>query len=190
MRLPAQTHAGRGAREDDVAGQQRQDRRELVDQGGHGEDQVAGAALLDLFTIDGATEFEIVGIVELVRGDQPGTDRGEAGKGLAQAELRCGAGQLGDPFGDVLADGETGDVVPGVGLGNVRGTGAHHHDQFDLPVGVSLGRQRDVGDRTGDAGGELGEDRRQALGRREPGLGRVVTVVETDREHLARGGHW
>ena len=58
------------------------------DQRGDADDQVAGAALLHLFAVDRAAELEVVGVGELVQGDQPRADRAEPGERLAEAELR------------------------------------------------------------------------------------------------------
>jgi hypothetical protein len=37
--------------------------------------------MLYLFTVDRAAQFEVVGVVELFRGHQPGADHSEAGIG-------------------------------------------------------------------------------------------------------------
>lgn len=50
---------------------------------GLGPEQVAGAALLDLLVVDGAAQFEVAGVVELVGSDQPRADGGEAGVACA-----------------------------------------------------------------------------------------------------------
>ena len=55
---------------------------------------------------------EVVRVGELVGRDQPRTHRAEAGERLAERELAA-AGPLHDALGEVLADGEAGDVVPG-----------------------------------------------------------------------------
>ena len=145
--------------------------------------------MLDLFTVDRATQFEIVGVVELVGSHQPGADHREAGIGLGEAELRGRALHLADPLGDVLADGQAGDVAPGVGLGHPVRLGADDHDQLDLPVGVAALRQSHLGDGAGDARDVFGEDR-WVLGDGEAGLQRVRPVVQPDGEQLpgGRGG--
>jgi hypothetical protein len=76
--------------------------------------QVAGTALLHLLAVDRTAQLQVVAIVELVRGDQPRTRGTEAGQRLGKAELGRGAGHLTDPLGQILPDGEPGDVIPAV----------------------------------------------------------------------------
>ena len=45
------------------------------------------------FAVDGALQFDVVRIGEFVQGDQPGSERGESGIGLPEAELRRRPGQ-------------------------------------------------------------------------------------------------
>src|SRR5438093_10101093 len=87
-------HPGRGAGEDDVAGLERDHGRQFGDQRRDREDEIGGAPFLDRFPVDAAAERQVVAILELVRGDQPRPRRTEAGKGLAEAELRGGTGHL------------------------------------------------------------------------------------------------
>jgi hypothetical protein len=145
---------------------------------------VPGAAALHLLTIDGAGQLQIVGVVELVRGDQPGAHRSEARTGLAEAELGSRPGHLDDALRDVLADRQARDVTPGIGFGHPVRVAADDHHQFHLPVGVAALRQCHLGHRAGDAGRVLGEDRWHALGRGESRLGDVLAVVQADGEQL------
>jgi len=70
LRVAAESHACRCAREDDVPGRQWQDGGQAGDERGHREDQVAGTALLDLLAVDRAAQLKIVGVLELVRGSR------------------------------------------------------------------------------------------------------------------------
>ena len=63
-----------------------------------------------------AAEGEVVGVGDLVERDDPRAQRAVAAAGLAEGELGAG-GELEVPVADVLADGEPGDMRPGVGLG-------------------------------------------------------------------------
>ena len=172
----------------DVAGQQRDDRRELGDQVRHREDHRPGAALLDALAVDEAAQLQVVGVeagrAELVDADERRTHRREPGVGLAHPELRRRGGELGDAVGDVLADGQPGDVVPPLRRRDVVATRADDRDELDLPVDVA-GREPDVALRAGEARRVLGEHqrRRRQLHAR---LGGVVAVVQTDREDLRR----
>ena len=134
-----------------------------------------------------ARDGEVVAIGELVGSHQPRPGRAEAGERLAQAELRRGALQLGDPLRQVLADRQAGDVIPGLlALQPVR-RAPDHHDELDLPVDVALG-QLDHGILSHDRRRELRERHRQRV-RRVARLGGVLGVVQADREHLSRARH-
>jgi hypothetical protein len=97
-----------------------------------------------LLAVDRAAEFEVVRVVEVVDSDEPRTHRPEPGIGLTEAELRRCRGHLQDTFGQVLTDGQPGDVPPGVGGGHVARGPADDDDEFDLPIGVPIGRQDDL----------------------------------------------
>ena len=180
--LAGDADAGGGAGEDDVARQQRQDGGELGDELGDVEDEVGGAGVLHLLAVDRAAEGEVVGVVQLVGCDEPGPDGAVAAAGLAEGELGAG-GELEVPVADVLADGDAGDVRPGVGLGDAVGGAADDDDELDLPVD-GVADDRDVVEWPGEAGGELGEHGRD-LGWRHAGFLGVAAVVEADGEHLA-----
>ena len=83
--------------------------------------------------------------------------------------LNCGAGGPGlhDPLGQVLTDGEAGDVRPPLAQCDLVGAPADHDHELDLPVD-ELARQLDGGVRPGEAGRELGERRRERRGARGP----------------------
>src|SRR5216683_7510403 len=95
-RLAGRADAGRGAGEDQVAGQQGQHRGQPGDELGHAEDQLRGAALLDLLAIDAAAELKVVRVRELVGCHEPRAGGAEAGEGLAERELPSG-GELDNP---------------------------------------------------------------------------------------------
>jgi len=91
---------------------------------------------------------------------------------------------LHDAFGEVLADHETGDVLPCLVGADAAGEEADRHHQLDLPVD-DRARQFDFGVGTGEAAGKLGE-RCGTFRRRHSGLRRVVAIVQSDAEHLRR----
>ncbi|BDV31791.1 hypothetical protein Microterr_24510 [Microbacterium terricola] len=106
---------------------------------------------------------------------------------LRQAELRPLPVELRDALGEVLTDGEPCDVLPcGVPWDAVT-AGPDDDDELDLPVHVPLG-ELDRGLGPGQAGGELRERHRQAVGRVARLVG-VLAVVDADREDLPRPGH-
>ena len=184
--LAGDADAARRAGEDDVTGQQGQDGGELGDEPGDAEDEVAGAGVLQLLAVDRAAEGEVVGVVQLVGGDDPGPDGAVAAAGLADGELRAGR-ELEVPVADVLADREAGDVGPGVGLVDSVGGAADDDDELDLPVG-GVADDFDVVEGPGEAGRELREHDRD-LGQGHAGLLGVAAVVEADGEHLAGSRH-
>lgn len=71
---------------------------------------------------------------------------------------------------------------------DVVGRATDHGDQFHLPVGVAIGRQGHGGVRPRHRRDELGEHRGRFRDG-ETGLVGVVTVVEANREDLARCRH-
>jgi len=93
------------------------------------------------------------------------------GKDLLIEELRGSARHPAAPASEMsLADGEAGDVPPGVLFGHSLGASAHHDDEFCLPVDVRAGqRDRVVRGRPRQAG-NFREDQRPpwAAGRRCP----------------------
>ena len=124
---------------------------------------------------------------ELVGRHEPRPGRAEAGERLAEAELRRRALQLRDALGEVLADREAGDVIPRALAVDLVRLAADHDDELDLPVDVPFG-QLDHGVGSDDRRRELRERHRHRI-RRVAGLGRVLGVVQADREHLARARH-
>ena len=79
-------------------------------------------------------ELQVVRVVELVRGDQPGADRGEAGEGLAQAELRRPGPRTGtrsEMSWPTVSPATWSQASLG---GDVARCPADHGDQLDLPV--------------------------------------------------------
>ena len=180
--------AGRRAGEDDVARVQRKDRRQPLDEGGDGEDEVAGAGVLDDLAVYAAADFEVVAIGQLIGRNDFGPDGRETRERLTDAELRRGADQLTGPLGQVLPGSDARDVIPCPCRVNADGTPADDDDQFRFPV---HGRRRQLHHVVGAGyrGLELGEHRR--FGRQlHLALASVVGVIQPDREHLrrARGG--
>ena len=91
------------------------------------------------------------------------------------------------PLGEVLPDGESGDVVPRVLCRYIACGATDDDDQFGFPVD-GVGGQLQVADRAGQRGAELGEDGRFG-GEVQSGFDGVVSIVEADREDLRGLGH-
>ena len=79
-RLAGDADPGRRAGEDEVAGQQRHHGRDLGDEPGDGEHEAARAVVLHRLAVDRAAEPEVVGVGQLVGGDQP-RPGGSVGRG-------------------------------------------------------------------------------------------------------------
>ena len=137
---------------------------------------------MHLLAVDRAPEGKVVAVVQLVKCDEPRPDGAVAAAGLAEGELGAG-GELEVPVADVLADGDAGDVRPGIGLGDPVSGAADDDHELDFPVD-GVADDSDVVEWSGEAGRELGEHGRD-LGRRHAGFLGVAAVVEADGEHLA-----
>ena len=146
-----------------------------------------GAVVLADLAVDRARQGQVGGVGDEVGGHDHGTDRPVAVPGLAQVEVGRRRSELQGPVRDVLAHGQAGDVVPGVGRGDVPPAGADDHDQLHLVVD-GVGPQLDVGRRADEAARELGEDQRcgRDVDARLLGVG---AVVEADAEALPGSGH-
>ena len=78
-------------------------------------------------------EGEVVGVVELVGCDQPGPIGPNPGNDLPR--LNCGTGgRICTCAGEVLADGQPGNVCTSRDRRNLVGEPPDDDDQFDLPV--------------------------------------------------------
>src|SRR5262249_22247601 len=148
------------------------------------EDHGFGVAALALLAVHVEPHVEIVDVLDLVFRDQPGPERAEALAALALGPLAA-ALDLELPLGDVVADAIAGDGVERVLFRQVA-RAAPDHDR-DLALPVELGRAlRDHGVvvRAAQRGRRLLEDDR-LLRDRGAGLGRVVRIVEADRDEVA-----
>ncbi len=185
--LHAEADAGRGAGDDDVAGQQRHEAADVGHQFGAAEDHVGGRAVLHAGAVQIQPEMQVLRIGDLVGGDQPRSERAEAVAALALVPLRA-AFELVFALGDVVGDAVAGDVLERALDGNVPRDRTDDDRQFDFPVGLERARrQQDRVARTADAGGGLHEEDRFARDR-HAGFPGVVAVVEADADDLADAG--
>ena len=139
---------------------------------------------LHLLAVDAAPDGEVVTVVELVGRHEDRPHGTEPGIRLAQAELAPGA-VLHLAFGQVLADGDTGHVPPGLGRDRRCGPSRRSRRRARPPSPTFRTREHDLGIVAGEAARELGERRRDG-GQRGSRLGGVVAVVDPDAEHLRR----
>src|ERR1700676_1747385 len=187
-RLHAGADAGRRARGDEIAGQQGEERRDVGNALRDGEDHGRGRAGLAALAVDVEPHREFLHVGNLVPGDQPRADRAERVVRFALGPLSA-ALLLEIAFRDVIADAVAGDVVEGVGLGDVFGAGADDGGDFDFPVEfLGFARLFDRVVRAAEGGVGLQEENR--LGRnRIAGLLGVIDVVQADGDEFGDPGH-
>ena len=122
--------------------------------------------------------------IDLVRGDEPGTDRAERVAALALVP-RTAALQLERALGNVVDDAIAGDMRQRVFLGDVAAGRADDDAELDLPVGLFRpARDLDIVVRTLDRAGPFAEHDRLG-GERHVALGGVVRIVQADADELA-----
>src|SRR5690554_1722696 len=187
-RLLAHAYPGRGTGGDDIARLQAHELTEVADQEGDAIDHGAGIAALVAMAVHFQPQVQVMGVGDLVRGDQPGA---QGAKGVAALALVPGAAafELELALGYIVHHAVTGYMVHGVGLAHVAGLLSDHHPELYFPVcfrGVPRDDDIIVGPAYG--AGPLVEDYRfrRDLG---AGLGSMVGVVEANADELADPPH-
>ncbi len=173
--------AGRRAGQDQVARDERHDRRDVGHQLAHREDHVAGGGHLAQLSVDG-TGDQRVGRLEL--GLDPRAERAESVEALAARPLPVGDLQVARRH--VVGDGVTEDVTVGRLGGDPTAALADDHRQLGLVLDLlRLGRQADGLALADDGAGRLEEQQRQL---RDGGVvfGGVGGVIASDADDLAR----
>ena len=185
---PGADAAGR-AGGDDVAGQQREDRRQVGHERRGVEDELARRRRLDDLAVDGAPDL-LVGArcrARLVRRDEPRPERRRGLPRLALQELRRAV--LPVAHRDVVEHRVAGDRRRRRVEVAVADRRADDHGELGLPVDRRrLRRQHDVVVGADQRRAVLGEDRRE-VGRLAAHLGDVVAVVQPDADDLVRRRH-
>ena len=126
----------------------------------------------------------MVGVGDLVSGDDGWAEGAEGGEGFAEGPLR--GGELDVAGGDVVADGVAEDVLLPVGGGDLVAGFGDDEGEFGLVVGLGAEFGEDDGDVGADNGaGELHEDGGDLLDG-HVGFGGVLLVVEADGEDAWR----
>ena len=188
-RLHADADTGRRSRRDQVAGIERERGREIGDLLPDIVDELACIAVLPDLAVHHGLEAEMVGIADLVRGDDPGTDRAMRVERLAHREGRRMA--LPVARRHVVDDGVAEDMVLRVGFAHALRRAADHDAQLDLIVELIADPGIDRVERAGEAAGLLVEP--ELLGRRRLAetlrLLDMLGVVHADRQELARPFH-
>src|SRR3989440_9384795 len=188
-RAVAQPDARRGARGDDVAGQERHKLTDVADQGRHVEDQLARRAALLGLAVHFEPKWEIVYVADLVgRGEK----RPERREGIAALALHPLAPtlELEGALRVVVVQHVPGDVAQGVVAVDIPGAATDDDRQLHLPIdfGGAL-RDHHVVIRPADRAGRLEEDDR-LFGNFLTGLARVITIIEADAHDLAGPAQW
>src|ERR1700710_721902 len=134
-RLGLHTHAdaGRGARRDEVAGQQRDEAAHIADQMGRAENHRPRIARLPALAVEVEPHIERLYIAHLIGGDEPGAGGPE---GIGALALVPGAATLDLPLAlrDVIDDAEARDVLQGLGLRHMLALAADDDAEFDFPI--------------------------------------------------------
>src|SRR2546423_2095764 len=183
-RAVPQPDARRGARGDDVAGQERHKLTDVADEGRHVEDQLARRAALLGLAVHLEPELEIVYVADLVgRGEK----RPERREGIAALALHPLAPtlELEGALRVIVVQHVPGDVAQGGVAVDIPGAATDDDRQLHLPIdfGGAL-RDHHVVIRPADRAGRLEEDDR-LFGNFLTGLARVIPIVETDADDLA-----
>src|SRR5256885_406455 len=183
-RAVPQPDARRGARGDDVAGQERHELTDVADEGRHVEDQLARRAALLGLAVHLEPELEIVYVTDLVGCGEKRPERREGIAALALHPLAA-ALELEGALRVIVVQHVSGDVAQRLVALDVRRPAAQHDGQLDLPVdfGAAL-RDHHVVIWPADRAGRLEEDDR-LFGNFLTGLARVITIVEADADDLA-----
>src|SRR2546423_13302054 len=184
-RAVPQPDARRGARGDDVAGQERHKLTDVADEGRHVEDQLARRAALLGLAVHFEPELEIVHVADLVgRGEK----RPERREGIAALALHplAAALELEGALRVIVVQHVPGDVAQRLVALDVRRPAAPHDGQPDLPAALGRAlRDHHVVIWPADRAGRLEEDDR-LFGNFLTGLARVIPIIETDAYDLAR----
>lgn len=184
LRLAGKADARGRAGGNDVAGFESEDAGQELDEFGNLEDEFAGVGILQRFAADFELNIEVVGIGDLIGGNDPWAHRGECIEGLAHQPLRGSA--LVIAGADVVDDGVAEDVLRPVGGGDLAASFADNKSEFSFVIGRFRDfRQDDVCARSDDSRGKLVEDGGDA-GNLRAGFGGVIAVIQADAEELVR----
>src|SRR5580693_1812024 len=183
-RLHAQPDARRRAGDDDVARLQDEILRAAPDDVAAVEDHGRGVAALAFLAIDVEPHVQLLRVLDLVLGDEPGAEWAERLAALALGPLP-GALDLKDAFGDVVGEAIAGDDVERLIFAQIAGALADDDAELDFPVELT-GILRDDGVvvRAAQARRRLVEDDR-LFGDRHAGLGGVVGIIQPDGDEIA-----
>ncbi len=171
----------RGPGQEHVAGQQRHERGDELDEGGDPEDHVLGAAVLHDLPVQARLDDDAGGID--VGGD-PRTQRTRTVEALGPGPLIVGL--LQGTQGDIVGAGETEDEAGGVLRPNVACQPPHHHGELALVVDPTADGQQPDGIARTDHRRRGFEEQQRFLRDLRIELGRVCGVVLSDAHDLRR----
>src|SRR5260370_11972783 len=177
-----------GSGGDDVPRLQGGERRDIAKERGWREEQLRRTAVLDDHSIHSAADAQVSCLVTRPGRHQNRAQRRGGLEVLALIPLR--GAPLPVAYRDIVDDGEPGDVRHDPIFADVAPPLADHEGELDLPVDhVRAGGQDEVVVSSAPRGGELGEQRRMDRSL-EPRFAKVVQIVETDTDDLARSGDY
>ncbi len=186
--LHAEADAGGGAGGDDVARVKGEELAQVADELADAKDHFAGVAVLATLAIDLEPDGQVLRVGDFVFGDEPGSDWAERVAAFSFGPLAA-AVFLERAFGNIVGDAVAGDVVEGIGLGNVLGRLADDDAEFGLPIGLfRTAREADVVVGADDGAGSFHEQD-GLFGQSGPGFRGMVGIVEADAHHFADFAH-
>src|SRR6476659_3214190 len=160
-RLHAEPDARRRAGDDDVARLHHEELRAVPHQMLAAEDHGLGRAALALLAVDVEPHRQVLWVLDLVFGDEPGPDRPEALAAFALVPLAARALDLEHALGHVVRHEIAGDGVLGLAALEVARALADDDAELDLPVELArLARDDGVVVGAADARRRLVEDDR------------------------------
>ena len=132
-RIEPRAGAGRRSRDDDIAGHQRREGRDIVDQIAKAEDQPAGAVVLPGLAVDPRGQPDIGDLRFIGVGNEP---RAEAAGGIEILALRDIEFGVPDPVADgaFIAQRDRGDVIERRAFGDVPAGLADDENQFAFVI--------------------------------------------------------
>src|SRR5215831_11691737 len=189
--LHAETDAGRGSRDDDVAWLHHEELRAVPHEVLATEDHGLCVSALTLLAIDVEPHVQILRIPDLIPGDEPWPNRSEGLAALALVPLAAAALNLEHTLGNVVAEKIAGDRVLRFVLREIARALADDDAEFDFPVELArLARRDRVVVRAANAARRLVENDR-LFRHWHAGFSSVVRIVEPNRNkvtHVADAG--
>ena len=189
-RIEPRAGAGRRSRHDDIAGHQRGEGRDVVDQIAEAENQPAGAVVLAQFAVDARREPDVGDLGFIGVGHQP---RAEAAGGIEILALGDVEFRVPHPVADgaFVAEADRGDVVQRRAFRDVAAGLADNQNHFALVVELRRGARANQRRPMTDEGARRAHEHARIFRRVLAVLvfGVAVRIVDADADDLFRRGN-